>query len=166
MLTKNQKGSIGCSPTRKRVSIVMHGVNSFTDWYNDLDMTLVPLTNLTGCSAPIDVKITHGIHNPWAAVHDDVIHLVRGLIESHPEWDLEVTGHALGGSLSYLAFIALMQNFPNTKVVGDSLATFPIGNDAFARFGTSLILGKNVFSRGTNGGDGVPFSFRSSLTFL
>ena len=96
-----------------------------------------------------------GVYIPWLSIHDRTMAEVRRLISLYPDYALESTGHSLGGSLTYLTYIALVQNFPGKIVVSNPLAAFPIGNQAFADFGTSQ---HGLLRRGNNVGDGVPVS--------
>lgn len=93
-------------------------------------------------------------------MHDQVIQEIAALIEQYPDYTLESTGPSLGGSLTYLSYIALSQNFPNKNTTSNALAAFPIGNSAFAAFGTEQA---GLLRRGNNYDDGVPVSFSSSL---
>lgn len=73
----------------------------------------------------------------------------------YPDYTLETTGHSLGGSLSYISYVALAQNFPDKEITSNALAAFPIGNEAWANFAGSL---NGTMNRGNNAGDGVPVS--------
>lgn len=101
-----------------------------------------------------------GVYNPWASVHTSVISAVSSLVDKYPSYTLESTGHSLGGSLTYLSYIALAQNFPGKSITSNALAAFPIGNAAFANFGQSQA---GLLDRGNNAGDGVPVRSGSNL---
>jgi putative lipase involved disintegration of autophagic bodies len=94
-----------------------------------------------------------GLTLTWGSVHDEVISEVKSLIEQFPDYTLETTGHSLGGSLTYMSYIALAQNFPEKNITSNALAAYPIGNEAFAKFGSSQ---HGLLRRGTNLNDGVP----------
>jgi hypothetical protein len=96
-----------------------------------------------------------GVFTPWSTVHDMVVDEVSRLVALYPSYTLEATGHSLGGSLTYISYIALAQNFPEKSIMGNAMAAFPIGNDAFAAFGTAQ---KGTLRRGNNVIDGVPAS--------
>ncbi|KAJ5692876.1 hypothetical protein N7462_002299 [Penicillium macrosclerotiorum] len=100
-----------------------------------------------------DTQIMKGISSPWSAVHDTVISEVQSLIAKYPDYTLESTGHSLGGSLTYLSYVALAQNFPGKKITSNALAAFPIGNTAWANFASSQ---QGTLNRGNNALDGVP----------
>lgn len=104
----------------------------------------------------------HGLYLPWSSVHDEVIAEVQRLVAQYPDYTLESTGHSLGGSLTYMSYIALAQNFPGKEITSNAMAAFPIGNQAFADFGTAQ---NGTLNRGNNVNDGVPvsFSFRGSI---
>jgi len=122
------------------------------DFINDLSTTLVTPT-LSGVNFPSGVQIMTGVYTPWKSVHDIVISTVQSLIAQYPDYTLESTGHSLGGSLTYLAHIALVQNFPSKSVTSNAMAAFAIGNAEFAAFGAEQ---NGLLRRGNNAGDGVP----------
>jgi hypothetical protein len=150
----NYQGFVGYSTSKKRIAVVMRGSTTATDIINDIDTTLVT-PSLSGVSFPSDVRIMTGVYTPWSSVHASVITEVRRLIGLYPTYTLESTGHSLGGSLTYMSYIALAQNFPTKSITSNALAAFPIGNAAFAAFGTAQA---GLLRRGNNYGDGVPVS--------
>jgi hypothetical protein len=113
----------------------------------------------SGVNFPSGVQIMAGLNTPWSAVHDEVIQEVSRLIGLYPDYTLESTGHSLGGALTYLSYIALAQNFPEKNIHSNALAAFPIGNQAFADFGSAQ---HGTLWRGNNAADGVPVS----VTFI
>ncbi|OJJ95201.1 hypothetical protein ASPACDRAFT_36491 [Aspergillus aculeatus ATCC 16872] len=151
-LVTDTQGFIGYSTEKKRITVAMRGSTTATDIANDVDTTLVT-PSLSGINFPSGAQIMHGIYSPWSSVHDTVISEVKTLVEKYPDYDLESTGHSLGGSLTYMSYIALTQNFPEKTVISNALAAYPIGNSAFAEFGTSQ---NGTLNRGNNAGDGVP----------
>ncbi|RAH75475.1 putative alkaline lipase [Aspergillus aculeatinus CBS 121060] len=151
-LVTDTQGFIGYSTEKKRITVAMRGSTSATDIANDVDTTLVT-PSLSGINFPSGAQIMHGIYSPWSSVHDTVISEVKTLVEQYPDYDLESTGHSLGGSLTYMSYIALAQNFPEKTVISNALAAYPIGNSAFAEFGTSQ---NGTLNRGNNADDGVP----------
>ncbi|RAH47513.1 putative alkaline lipase [Aspergillus brunneoviolaceus CBS 621.78] len=151
-LVTDTQGFIGYSTEKKRITVAMRGSTSATDIANDVDTTLVT-PSLSGINFPSGAQIMHGIYSPWSSVHDTVISEVKTLVEQYPDYDLESTGHSLGGSLTYMSYIALTQNFPEKTVISNALAAYPIGNSAFAEFGTSQ---NGTLNRGNNADDGVP----------
>lgn len=124
------------------------------DIMNDGDLVMVTPT-LSGVKFPDGVQIMQGLTSTWGSVHEEVIAEVASLIKQHPDYTLETTGHSLGGSLTYMSYIALAQNFPDKNITSNALAAFPIGNEAFAAFGTAQ---HGLLRRGNNAGDGVPVS--------
>ena len=122
------------------------------DLLNDIDTTPVTPT-LSGVLFPAGTQVMAGVITPWASVHNQVIAEVRRLIALYPNYTLESTGHSLGGSLTYLSYIALAQNFPDKSIVSNAQAAFPIGNSIFANFGSSQ---NGLLRRGNNANDGVP----------
>ncbi|CAK46909.1 hypothetical protein AnigIFM59636_001486 [Aspergillus niger] len=156
-LVTDTQGFIGYSTEKKRITVAMRGSTSATDIANDVDTTLVEPT-LSGVNFPSGAKMMHGIYSPWSSVHDDVISEVKSLVEQYPDYTIESTGHSLGGSLTYISYIALAQNFPGKTIISNALAAYPIGNEAFANFGASQ---NGTLNRGNNADDGVPRCFRT-----
>ncbi|KAJ5647997.1 lipase [Penicillium lividum] len=150
--TTNAKGFVGYSATNKKISVVMKGSTTVTDILNDVDTALV-VPSLSGVTFPSGAKIMNGISSPWSAVHDEIIAEVRSLVEQYPDYSLESTGHSLGGSLTYLSYVALASNFPDKEITSNAMAAFPIGNQAWATFAGSF---NGTLNRGNNYDDGVP----------
>lgn len=125
------------------------------DFVNDVDVILVT-PKLSGVTFPDGVQVMNGIYSPWSSVHKEVIDEVTRLVGLYPDYSIESTGHSLGGSLTYMSYIALVENFPTKNVTSSALNAFPVGNEAWADFGTSL---NGTIRRGTDCFDGVPVSF-------
>ncbi|KAJ5539747.1 lipase [Penicillium frequentans] len=151
-VTTNAKGFVGYSTTNKKISVVMKGSTTETDIANDVDTTLVT-PSLSGVTFPSGAHIMHGISSPWSAVHDTIISEVQSLVEKYPDYTLESTGHSLGGALTYISYVALASNFPDTEITSNAMAAFPIGNQAWADFANSF---NGTMNRGNNIDDGVP----------
>ncbi|KAJ6115593.1 hypothetical protein N7523_006010 [Penicillium sp. IBT 18751x] len=151
-LLTDTHGYVGYSTSEKKITVVMKGSTSYTNILNDIDTTLVT-PSLSGVTFPSGVQIMQGINSPWSAVHDSVISEVKSLIAKYPDYSLESTGHSLGGSLTYISYVALAQNFPEKEITSNALAAFPIGNAAWASFAGSL---NGTLNRGNNAADGVP----------
>ncbi|RHZ60371.1 putative alkaline lipase [Aspergillus thermomutatus] len=124
-LATDTQGYIGYSTKKKTIAVVMRGSTTATDILNDIDTSQVTPT-LAGVSFPSGVTVMNGVYRPWAAVHDEVIAAVQGLIAQYPDYTLESTGHSLGGARR---------------------------NQAFADFGTAQ---NGTLVRGNNMNDGVP----------
>ncbi|KAL9618022.1 MAG: hypothetical protein Q9160_007211 [Pyrenula sp. 1 TL-2023] len=152
-LATDTQGYIGYSTSRQRITVVLRGSTTVTDILNDINTVPVFNPRLSGVNFPSGTSIIAGVFNPWASVHDTVIAEVRQLIAQYPSYTLESTGHSLGGSLTYLSYIALAQNFPGKSLTSNALAAFPIGNAVFANFGQSQ---RGLLRRGNNALDGVP----------
>ncbi|KGO70587.1 Lipase, class 3 [Penicillium italicum] len=158
-LLTDTNGFVGYSTEKKKISVIMRGSTTIADFINDIDISLIN-PKLSGVTFPADVKIMRGIHRPWSAVHDTIIAEVKSLVEKYPGYSLEAVGHSLGGALTYIAHVALAQNFPGKELTSNALNTFPIGNEAWATFATSQ---PGTLNRGNNYLDGVPNMYSSSL---
>ncbi|CRG91922.1 Lipase [Talaromyces islandicus] len=160
-IVTDTQGYIGYSEEKKRIAVVMRGSTAPMDLFNDLDTVLVT-PKLSGVDFPPDAMIMSGINIPWSAVHDEVIMEVKRLVTKYPDYTLESTGHSLGGALTYLSYVSLCQNFPDKAVTSNALAAFPIGNQAFADFGSSQ---HGTLNRGNNALDGVPNIYVTPFNF-
>ena len=129
-----------------------------TDIWNDIDTTLVT-PSLSGVNFPSGVQIMIGVNTPWKSVHDTVISAVKSLTAKYPDYTLESTSHSLGGSLTFMSYIALAQNFPTKSITSNALAAFPIGNAAFAAFGMAQ---RGLLRKGNNALDCVLVSLAYS----
>ncbi|KAE8311178.1 Alpha/Beta hydrolase protein [Aspergillus transmontanensis] len=150
-IATDTQGYIGYSIDQKTISLVFRGSSSLIDLLNDFDTTTVT-PDIPGVDFPIGTRIMEGIHRPWLAVHGEVVSEIQRLLAQFPEYSLELTGHSLGGSLIYLAYIVLHQIFPG-NITGYALASFPIGNQEFADFGA---IQRGDMFRGNSKGDGTP----------
>ncbi|KAJ5687178.1 hypothetical protein N7536_009797 [Penicillium majusculum] len=158
-LLTDTNGFVGYSTEKKTIAVIMRGSTTITDFVNDIDIALIT-PELSGVNFPSDVKIMRGVHRPWSAVHDTIITEVKALIAKYPDYTLEAVGHSLGGALTSIAHVALAQNFPDKSLVSNALNAFPIGNQAWADFGTSQ---SGTFNRGNNVLDGVPNMYSTPL---
>ena len=109
-----------------------------TDIWNDIDTTLVT-PSLSGVKFPSGVQIMIGVYTPWKSVHDTLISAAKSLIAKYPDYTLESTSHSLGGSLTYMSYIALAQNFPTKSITSNALAAFPIGNALASAISPALL---------------------------
>ncbi|MCJ1314561.1 hypothetical protein MMC25_008243 [Agyrium rufum] len=159
-ILSNTEGYVGYSTSKQRISVVMRGSTEVQDFVNDLDIApVIPL--LSGVSFPFGSVVMAGVYLPWVSVHDEVMAEVRNLVARFPTYSIEATGHSLGGSLSYLSYVALVQNFPGKSVTARALAAFPIGNSVFASWAGGL---PGTMIRGTNAADGVPNMYTAIFT--
>jgi Lipase (class 3) len=146
------QGFIGHDDLLQRISVVMRGTTSPRDALSDVDIASVTAPTLSGVNFPTDAQLMRGVVTAWSSVHDSVMQNVSSLAQQYPNYTIEAMGHSLGGSLTYLAHVALAQNFPNSTVVSNALAAFPIGNQPFTDWASS----QGKLRRGDNQGDGVP----------
>ncbi|MCJ1242537.1 hypothetical protein MMC14_010546 [Varicellaria rhodocarpa] len=156
-LGTDTQGFVGYDTSKQRISVVMRGSTTVQDILNDINiLPVIPV--LSGVSFPLGTLVMAGLYLPWLSVHDQVIAEVTSLIAQFPTYTLETTGHSLGGSLTYLSYISLAQNFPGIPITSNALAAFPIGNSIFAAFGTAQ---GGLLRRGNNANDGVPNMYPS-----
>ncbi|MCJ1331821.1 hypothetical protein MMC10_008513 [Thelotrema lepadinum] len=151
-IATDTQGYIGYSTSLKRITVVLRGSTSVQDILNDIDTALVTPV-LSGVKFPAGTQVIAGVYTPYASVHDQIIAEVKRLVALYPSYTLESTGHSLGGSLTYLSYIGLAQNFPGKSLTSNAQAAFQIGNSVFANFGTSQ---SGLLRRGNNAADGVP----------
>jgi hypothetical protein len=159
------QGYIGVSDQRKRIVVVFRSSDQAADFRNDVDVLKEPIAGLNSTSSCAGVEVMRGIHRPWSAVHSDVITQLKDLTTKYPNYAIGITGHSLGGSITYLGFPVLAQLFADKEIIASPLNAFPIGNETFANMTTKLLSRTRVIRRGTEHGDSVPAVFPLNLPF-
>ncbi|KAE8154176.1 Alpha/Beta hydrolase protein [Aspergillus avenaceus] len=153
-LLTGTEGYVGYSTNRKVIAVVFRGSTSFIDVANNLDTkTVVP--HIPNVEFPLGAGIMQGIYRPYMSVHDEIVMQIANLQLRYPDYAIEITGHSLGGSLVYLAHIAINQIFKDSNITSYALSAYPIGNQVYANFGAAQ---RGVLFRGNPKDDGVPVS--------
>jgi len=104
--------------------------------------------------APCNCRVHSGFYNGYQAIKDQIVPVVRSLVQNYPHLPLIVTGHSLGGGLSTLC-VADLAGVENIGV--DSLINFGsprVGDADFAAWFSGL--GVPLVDRVTHYKDIVP----------
>lgn len=119
---------ITISETNKRVCVVFRGSESKSDWYYDFMI--------------LKKKIMHGIYDDVhvhsgffrqlhdTSVYEKIVETLKTLLHEHPDFDIYITGHSLGGALCTLFGFELSHEIDN-QVSVISFASPRVGNQAF-----------------------------------
>tara|TARA_B110000879_G_C11183015_1_gene519586 strand:+ start:4664 stop:5620 length:957 start_codon:yes stop_codon:yes gene_type:complete len=113
--------AITVNDEQKHMSVVFRGSESLKDWYYDLQVYKHHLKD--------DIWVHSGFYNQ---LHSDNIHLciiakIQSLLQEHPDYNIFVTGHSLGGALATLFGYILSHTIENMITVV-SFASPRIGN--------------------------------------
>lgn len=173
----NVQGEVGAGyyaidHSQKRIILAFRGTASTIDWAGNLNAFLVnyePIVYATGMG-DIDCpgcKVHKGFYNFVKNNCADVIRRVAEIKEDHPDYQLVVVGHSLGGALTVLTGIELQLLGHSPLVI--SYASPRVGNKALAAFIdkigdtdalTAQIMENKDFTNGflrvTHAGDLVP----------
>ena len=112
---------IAVSKGKKRISVVFRGSESLSDWYYDFMVFKHKLKD--------DIYVHSGFYTQLTTnnVCDELIESIQSILCEHPDYDIYVTGHSLGGALSTLfGYILANKIENNVKVV--SYASPRVGN--------------------------------------
>jgi hypothetical protein len=112
---------IAISEGKKRITVVFRGSESISDWYYDL---MVFKQNLKD-----DIYVHSGFYTQLTtnSVYDELVENIKTVLHEHPDFDIYVTGHSLGGALSTL-FGYMLANTVESKVNVVSFASPRVGN--------------------------------------
>jgi hypothetical protein len=116
---------VGKNPSKKHITVVFRGTDSFWDCLYDLFIVKRSLGK--------GVRVHRGFYNQL--FHDDVYEKLKTLLTTqladNPGWDVYITGHSLGASLSTLSGFLLAQAFPTIQFQVVAFASPKCGNAAF-----------------------------------
>ena len=114
---------ITISHTNKRINIIFRGSESTYDWLYDLNFlkTCIDKEN--------NVYVHKGFYNQLTTNnnHEKLIVLIKELIKYTPNYNINITGHSLGGGLSTLFGYLLSKEIDNNITV-ISFASPRVGN--------------------------------------
>ena len=117
---------IAISEGKKRISVVFRGSESLSDWYYDFLVFKHKLKD--------DIYVHSGFYKQLTTnnVCEELIESIRCILSDHPDYDIYVTGHSLGGALSTLfGYILANRIENNVKVI--SYASPRVGNYAWKK---------------------------------
>ena len=143
-LTDNT-GYLALSHTAQKIVLAFRGSQSVQNFLNNLNFPFKPVEYCAGC-------FVHGGFNlAWKEVRANVIDDLVAARTAHPDYELVITGHSLGGALASLAAADLRsEGYPSALYTYGSPR---VGNDAWTDFVTAQPGGN---FRVTHGSDPVP----------
>ena len=112
---------IAISEGKQRITVVFRGSESISDWYYDLMVFKQKLKD--------DIYVHSGFYTQLTrnSVYDELVESIKMLLKDHPDYNIYVTGHSLGGALSTL-FGYMLANTVENNVNVVSFASPRVGN--------------------------------------
>ena len=106
---------------KKRICIVFRGSESLSDLYYDLMITKYNITD--------DIRVHKGFYLQLTGnnVYKELVKNIQDILKIHPDYEINVTGHSLGGALSTLFGYMLAQIIKNHVTIV-SFASPRVGN--------------------------------------
>uniref|UniRef100_A0A6C0F9N6 Fungal lipase-type domain-containing protein n=1 Tax=viral metagenome TaxID=1070528 RepID=A0A6C0F9N6_9ZZZZ len=116
------------SEGKKRICVVFRGSESRSDWYYDFMIFKETLT-MDGLTKSPPVNVHSGFLSQLTTnnVYKTLLDTVKDLILEHPDYEICVTGHSLGGALSTL-FGFMISHHVDNKVTVTSFASPRVGD--------------------------------------
>ncbi|RIA95885.1 Alpha/Beta hydrolase protein [Glomus cerebriforme] len=103
-----------------------------------------------------DAKVHTGFYQAFLETQSDVFNEVQNLHKQHPDFKVLYTGHSLGGALTLLSALDLVQNstsfIPNKNFFVVTYGQPRVGNSVFSKYVDKTLK----VTRVTNGDDPVP----------
>jgi len=117
---------IAISEVKQIITVVFRGSESMLDWYYDLMVFKHKLKD--------DIYVHSGFYKQLTSncVYEELVKNIRLVLEEHPNYDIYVTGHSLGGALSTLFGYMLASRVENNINVV-SFASPRVGNYAWKK---------------------------------
>lgn len=145
-------GFVALDNTHKNIIVAFRGSHSIRNWITDFVVLPVPDFCL-GCTTEL------GIWTAWGLVKDQVMANVTEASKQHPDYNIVVTGHSLGGALATLSAADIRDSGHNATLY--AFASPRVGNKLLADHITAQ--GNN--NRFTHAQDPVPHLPPSILGF-
>ncbi|AGO11515.1 AaceriAER454Cp [[Ashbya] aceris (nom. inval.)] len=99
---------IAVNDTAKQISIVFRGSVTIQDWLVDFDFLGTPYESLSGAGkCPGDCFVHEGVYQQFKLSFKDLYAQFKEVHDAHPDYEVIVTGHSLGGGYTYLMGIEL-----------------------------------------------------------
>ncbi|KAF7726539.1 hypothetical protein EC973_008670 [Apophysomyces ossiformis] len=139
-------GYIARSEKKKQIYVVFRGTVSTVNWL--ADFTFIPINY-----PPVKgAKVHAGFYKSYQEVSKKVITLVQQQLDEHPDYEVIVAGHSLGGALAVLGVLDLYQRESRLNNKNLRLFTYGgprVGNPDFAYYavGTGIQWWRSVHNR-------------------
>ena len=116
------------SEGKKRICIVFRGSESRSDWYYDFMIVKQGLRMDSLTESP-SVNVHSGFLSQLTTndVYNTLVNTIKTLLSDHPDYEICVTGHSLGGALSTL-FGFMISHEVDNKVTVTSFASPRVGD--------------------------------------
>ncbi|AAS51114.1 ACL114Wp [Eremothecium gossypii ATCC 10895] len=101
-------GYIGLNDTAKKIVIAFRGSVTVPDWLVDfsfLPTNYVPVKSDKRCEGTCLVH--HGVYDQFKVAFPDIYAVFQKIAQQHPDYEVTVTGHSLGGGYAYLMGLEL-----------------------------------------------------------
>ncbi|AGO13451.1 AaceriACL114Wp [[Ashbya] aceris (nom. inval.)] len=101
-------GYIGLNDTAKKIVIAFRGSVTVPDWLVDFSFIptqYVPVKSDKRCEG--NCLVHHGVYNQFKAGFNEIYGTLSKVIQQHPDYEVVVTGHSLGGGYAYLMGLEL-----------------------------------------------------------
>ena len=128
---------ITISETNKRITVVFRGSESKSDWYYDLMILKTGILQDKYRNCSVHSGFYQQLHE--TNVYEQILDIIKPLIETYPDYAIYVTGHSLGAALSTLFGFELSHEI-DSNITVVSFASPRIGNKVF----------RNVFDKKPN----------------
>ncbi|AAS53133.1 AER454Cp [Eremothecium gossypii ATCC 10895] len=99
---------IAINDTAKQISIIFRGSVTIQDWIVDFIFPGVPYQPLSGagkCTG--DCFVHSGVYEQFKLAYNDIYSAFKPVHDAHPDYEVIITGHSLGGGYAYLMAIEL-----------------------------------------------------------
>ena len=119
---------ITISETNKRICVVFRGSESKSDWYYDFMILKRKILHDTYADVHVHSGFYRQLHD--TGVYEKIVVTLKTLLHEHPDYDIYITGHSLGGALCTLFGFELSHEIDNHVSIV-SFASPRVGNQAF-----------------------------------
>lgn len=121
-------GYVGYMESVKTIFVVMRGTETKPNQDMDWDAVLTDYTTWPECNCKVHRGVDRGVNG----VYPDILLEITRLREQFPDYDVQVTGHSLGGTLAQMVSMKLLRDDIRTKVI--AIGGFRCGDPDFADF--------------------------------
>jgi len=104
---------IGYSPTLSGIVLSFRGSDNIDNWITDLSISKTDYPLCEGC------KVHSGFFSAWEDIKHEVLSAVTNWRTFHPDADIYVTGHSLGGAMAVLASAEIQQGVHSLYTFGE-----------------------------------------------